>query len=175
MKTKLITALRTAATALENGTFAYDWCEPNRCNCGVVACALLGTSPAKLPVPKADKGDTWSDRVGYYCPITGMPENKFFATLHSYGLTPLDIVQLEYLSNPKVVERMNLRAIKTVRAGFLKLGRKQVEVPVAVEYDEKAHLIAYLRAWAQILVEEGALDRVEVREEAPMMRSITTV
>lgn len=51
MKTKLITGLRTAANALEQGTFYYTWAQRSSCNCGSLFCALTGKSADRTTLP----------------------------------------------------------------------------------------------------------------------------
>lgn len=172
MKTKLITSLRAAANALEQETFFYDWTNPACCNCGSLFCALTGKSSAQLnrslpPVIK-DTRPTWQNRIGQHCPITGMPADKLFRELFGYGLTARDMVNLEYLADEKVVARMNLQEVKTVTVRSPRkwfplnwtsaTTTKTVTQRATIDYENKAHVIAYMRAWADLLTEEGALD-----------------
>jgi hypothetical protein len=192
MKTKLITALRTAATALENGTFAYDWSQPHSCNCGVIASVLTHQSSKKLQsqVPDIPK-PSWERIVQHHCPVTGLSENFVIRSMQEAGMTPLDIVQLEKLSNPKVVERMRLTRkitqsrqvgertetrMKQVPQSFWQrltcqpivkrevsrqvpvMEYSEVEQPISPTKDNKSHTIAYMRAWAELLTEEGQED-----------------
>lgn len=99
MKTKLITALRTCAKALEQGTFEYDWSQPQSCNCGVVACAAMGESIAGMaaliqPMRTHVKDVSWRTLTATFCPVTGMPDNKVFKALMEAGMTQQDIVEL---------------------------------------------------------------------------------
>jgi hypothetical protein len=171
MNNKLITALRTAAKALEEDRFDYDWTIHERCNCGVVICALKGVSAKQLRKlfnnisrEDEDKRMTWTDAVGRYCPITGSPTHTLFKELNSYGLTPKDIVELGNLSNPEVLaalaKTMKETRSRKVKEGFIfKRTRIETEtVPIVPQKEEKLHLVAYLRAWADLLTEKGALD-----------------
>lgn len=159
MKTKLITALRTTATALENGTFDYTWKYTSRCNCGSLFCSLTGKSAAELPVPQplSGKGATWQTLVGQHCPITGLPTDKLFKELIGYGLTQQDIVNLEFMRDQKVLARMNIDQLippppRRKWYQFKKThGRR-------LNYDNKNHVAAYMRAWADLLTEEGNAD-----------------
>lgn len=172
MKTKLITALRTAASAMEEGTFYYEWSEPSCCNCGSLFCALTGKSAADLQseIPETindSESATWKTLIGQHCPITGMPTQKLFRELFGYGLTQKDMLNLEYLSDRKVIARMNLHEIKQVeiptnrkwyQRNPLPKNFRTENVPVLVNYQNKAHVIAYMIAWADLLTEEGAMD-----------------
>lgn len=150
MKTKLITALRATANALEQGTFYYEWKWPQCCNCGSLFCALTGMSASELreAIPSCAKGIdvTWKNTTGQHCPIT--------------GITQKDIIDLEYLRNPEVVKRMGLKpTTKTTHMVWLWKKRKiKTVIPPKVNHTHRAHVIAYMRAWADLLTEEGAMD-----------------
>lgn len=169
MKTKLIDALRLAASALEAGRFYYDWNEPSCCNCGALFCALTGKSAAELhaEVPEGISEDlphTWEGLLGQYCPMSGLPTQKLFLELFSYGLTQEDVANLEYLRDDKVLARMNLS--ETVLERMLvkwpwyllrkpKLIVKEKSICVKPDHKNKEHVIAYMRAWADLLSEQA--------------------
>lgn len=141
MNTKLITALRLTANALEQGTFAYKWSHLAQCNCGALFCALSGRSPAQLSkaakplhLTRDNGTGSWTELAGYWCPITGMTTQALFVELLGYGLTTLDITELEYLRNPEVLKRV---------------GRG------ALNYRSATDAAAYMRAWANLLVERA--------------------
>lgn len=145
MKTKLITALRIAAGALENKTFDYRWNRCHMCNCGSLFCALTGKSPEELSEMIPNIGlqfRTWETLVGQHCPIAGIPTNKLFAELLGYGLSQLDIINLENLSDPKILAAMPKRK-------FWQFGPN---------HKNSKDVIEYMRAWANLLVEEGRMD-----------------
>lgn len=167
MNTKLITALRTAANAVENKTFDYNWSLPSRCNCGVVACALLDKSSVELNAmlqkahinqTKDSNSLTWQERVGIYCPITGVPNDTIFSQLFRFGLTQTDIVELENLSNADVLARLPNKYVKETRPTFF--WQREVEVKAKRERSNRDDLVAYLRAWADLLMERDAVDKV---------------
>lgn len=172
MKNKLITGLRTAANALEAGTFFYCWNNPSNCNCGVLFCALTGKSAAALEAPRPDtigeeEDGTWETLIGQHCPITGMPTQELFKELFGYGLTQQDMINLEYLRDPEVIARMNLvdhvRETVQPRRRWYQLSAPAPvvrinNVTVRIDYKNKGHVIAYMRAWADLLVARGAED-----------------
>lgn len=167
MNTKLITALRTAATAIESGTFSYTWNDPTRCNCGILACSLLGKSPRELnriagEMPKNDRGEmTWTHFSAMVCPITGIPEHELFKTLFQSGLTQADFHALEYLTDPKIRSRMKMQTIKGRNPSLVEwlLGKRQVpDSKEAINFRNGFHVALYMRAWADILTEQGADD-----------------
>jgi hypothetical protein len=169
MNTKLITALRTAANALESGMFQYSWANQAQCNCGSLFCALTGKAPADLKnqIPKClntSDNRTWTVLAGQYCPIAGIPTHELFKEVLSYGLTPQDIRDLEYLRNKAVVARMVITPeTPPPRArGWWRLIVKKSPAPTSVEisYTNPRHVAAYMRAWAELLQEQGAMDVV---------------
>jgi len=109
MKTKLITSLRAAASALEQGRFHYNWHEASRCNCGVLVCALLGLTPGQLspriPIGAKEQA-TWRQRMAAQCPITGQTHHELLKTLFGFGLTQEDMINLEFLRDPNVISRI---------------------------------------------------------------------
>ncbi len=148
MNTKLITALRVAANALDDGTFAYNWNYTSRCNCGVLVCALTGVSSIGLieRLPKFSKewkGERdWSTMVGLYCPISGKTTHELFAELEGYGLSAKTITQFEYLKDPAVLARA---------------GRK-------LDFHSAKDAALYMRTWADLLVEQGKDDTAPTTE-----------
>ncbi len=154
MKTKLITALRTAANALADGIFSYKWTNPYACNCGVLVCSILNKSSAELrqdllnacmTSEKDHTLNTWKSMLGRHCPITGIPTNVIFRELLNTGLSQKDIINLEELSDGKILSKITME--KTSSAGIGKWDK--VDVRCA---------ILYMRTWADILEEEGKLD-----------------
>lgn len=164
MKNKLITSLRVAANALERGSFPYAWDEPSQCNCGVLACAILGLSPTELdsvlPEIPHEESQTWTKRAGYYCPVTGMPTQQIFKALHDAGMKLEDYRELEYLDNPEALARCDFGTITKGKLWWKKTLRQREQ------YDKRMHVVIYMRAWADLLTEEG-------RDDAPARQPAT--
>jgi len=165
MNTKLITAIRQAADALENGTFNYQWSKPHQCNCGVVASALLGKTPKQLNkmIPKGDSR-SWKNMVEEFCPVSGTPRRVIFQKLMDCGMTTKDMVELEALSNPKVLAKCNFgKEVYTHTTGWLWWKKTHVhEVVNKAQFDHKAHVVIYLRAWANLLSEQE--DEISIQQ-----------
>jgi len=201
MKTKLITALRTAAKALEDGTFAYNWKYPQSCNCGIIASTLMNKSISQLEqdlhrieLPKGGgikTTHTWRNIISHHCPVTGLSTNSIIRSMQEAGMTQSDIVQLEDLSNPEVLKRMNLGTKPEFKITGQKLVPQKepiprsfwqwltrrpvqyrefevaenvfghVDIPVTPKREKKEHTILYMRAWADLLTEQGKEDCVE--------------
>jgi len=162
MKTKLITALRAAASALEQDRFNYNWNYAVSCNCGVLACALTGHTPKTLvphlPEIQYHRGSgTWTKRLAAYCPIIGQTNHALIKTLFSFGLTQDDMINLEYLDDQEVIKRIPRKRL------WYTLWRKRRKL----DYHKKADVVLYLRAWADLLQEQGAMDTAEFRQAPP--------
>lgn len=119
-KEKLIKALKTSINALKNDTVLYDWHQQESCNCGIVAQAITGMNRVELEtafhgqintrLSKMGSGETkvdstWRNAVKYLCPITGLSNVEILDKLQAAGLTKEDMVHLEYMSNPAILER----------------------------------------------------------------------
>jgi hypothetical protein len=171
MKNKLITALRLAAKSLEDGTFDYDWNHLESCNCGVLLCAMKGLSRDELSTKVGEMtagivgGPNWQRVVGTLCPITGIPTNELLRELLEAGLSAKDIVDLENLSNQGVLKRCDFGTKKTCTDRLLRPPLVK-ETPIEADCENSAHAAIYMRAWADLLVEEGKQDRVTQKVEA---------
>lgn len=176
-RSKLIEALRQSAKALETETIYYEWTEPACCSCGVLFCALLDISEhaleMRLPTRIGHAGTNWTTTVGQHCTVTGKPVHELFQQLMAFGLTAQDIVQLEYLENPRVLARMDLQApgkpespvdrswwrrvLSWVgRVASVTTKPDVVSAPPALkpDRDKPMHVAAYMRVWANLLEEE---------------------
>jgi hypothetical protein len=171
MNNKLITALRLAARAIEDGTFDYDWFDGAKCNCGALCSALLGKSQKQISNMLPNEMGTWSEFVGSECPITGIPSKKILRTLLSSGLTAVDLVQLEELSNPEVLSRLRDKRIIIRKRLFRKPVVSTVEERAKVGRENRTDVVRYMRAWADMLVERGRED--EGRESQSLVTSAT--
>lgn len=164
MKTKLITALRQAAKAIENGTFDYNWKYRGQCNCGAVASCLTGMCSDDIEISLPRDLAQWKNIVGRLCPVTGMPNNKILIAMMQAGMTTKDIVDLEWLRNKSVLAAMpRFEETKVTKPTFVAslFGAKPIERRVAVEvprHNNAAYVAAYMRTWAGLLVKEGQDD-----------------
>ena len=208
-KETLIKGLRTAIDALKNDTIVYDWNNPCSCNMGVVAQAVLEVTPDELkelnkplfnPLGKINKkrkedGDerimpSWKNAVKYACPITGKGMPEIINILESKGMSRADIVHLEFLENPAILELSGIQKIQTVHQVQTGTETKEVpsthwfwkiwgytnmeEVPVFEQtvtteypkdyYQKKENVILYLSAWLNILTNENL--EIKVKDSA---------
>lgn len=122
-KEKLIKALNIVINSLKNDTIHYSWESQSSCNCGIVAQAITGKNKeevqelfndvsSKLHDINKDIQRTWKNGVKYLCPITGEPTSEIFKELFKNGLSREDIVHLEYMDNPAILERSKIETIE---------------------------------------------------------------
>ena len=191
-KQQLIDSLNRAIYSLKNNIVTYRWEKQGQCNCGIVLQAVLGEDrfqiqnrfreeskllsllPNNSQFQSSDR--TWRNIVKNTCSATGIPTDGILKMLYDKGLSPEDIVHLEYMSNNTILEKANIsktniqeyvfveediREIK-IDTFFGKLfGLKKIEKSEAkwewqsVEYyRSKENLIKYITAWKEILKED---------------------
>lgn len=167
MKTKLITALRLAATAIETRSFAYDYARNTTCNCGVLYCAIAGKSAEdlRLKLPRVGNPTNWRKLAGEHCPITGVPTNEIFRTLTETGLTAQDIGELEECGNEKVLSRLNVKLAPAPKNMLEKWLNRMGKNRTFAHYRDRDFVVKYMRAWADLLVEDGRLDVISPSKE----------
>ncbi len=218
-KEKLVSSLKIVIDALRNDTIYYDWNEQHSCNAGVVAQACLGITRDEVNSLRSplfsvlddlnEKRDdskkinlTWKNAVKYGCPITGLSNFEIINRLEKAGLSKADIVHLEYLENPAILEISGIKKVETVskekvdeivrfeekeRSSFFgrmfggKTTLKIVE-PVYKEtvvekypvsyYSKKENLILYLSAWVKILTQETSHETQAAQLEARLLNAV---
>jgi hypothetical protein len=218
-KEHLINSLRIAVDALKNDTIHYDWKEQHSCNAGVVAQACLGITREKVNSLRAplfsvldginenrEKGKkldlTWKNAVKYGCPITGLSNFEIIDSLEKAGLSKADIVHLEYLENPAILEISGIQKVRKVEKvkvdesvkfeevaddSFMgrlfgkKVTKKTIE-PIYTDvvsedypdnyYTDKKNLILYLSAWIKILTQRTTHASEPSRLEAMLLNAV---
>ena len=153
---KLINALQIAINALEKDFVYYNWTEQESCNCGVVIQAVLNKTEKEVKKLFDKAYDqtlytltdcTWRSVAKFSCTITGIPLTQVFKLLGEYGMQPEDIVHLEYLNNPGILE---ISEIDTTKSEY---------------YSEQENLIKYLKAWLIILEGKTSEYKLSIRGE----------
>lgn len=155
----LVLALRETASVLEHPSTRYLWSHFAHCNCGHLAQTLTKLAPKELydaafkrPGDWADQAAAadWGDRpaldegaweppdVGA-CGATGITLDVVFEQMLAAGLDREDVRHLERLSDPIVLRR---------------LGKNTT----GLAHNVRDNVVAYLRAWADILEEELGYD-----------------
>lgn len=137
----LIGALRKAAGNLRNGA-AYSWGHHGSCNCGNLLQVVTHLSKEEILRYAHTGVGEWTELADDYCGVTDVPAYLMISKLEALGLTPVDIHQLEYLSNKEVLQKLP--------GGFRWL-RKNVREDV----------ILYFETFADVL-EERILETIEI-------------
>lgn len=131
----LARALRQTASRLRTSA-AYQWGHFGACNCGHLAQTLTNKTEHEIHHAASERAD-WAAAALEYCPASGLPVDGIIDEMLSAGLTLTDIRQLEDLSDRRVLSR-------------LPAGRRHLR------RNDRAHLLLYLDAWAQMLEENVA-------------------
>lgn len=134
--TELVVALRATARRLEDGA-TYQWTHMGACNCGNLAQTLTRVDRAELHRLALQRAGDWSEQSVEYCPTSGLPIDDVITTMLDAGLELRDLGELERLSAPDVLARIPLE--------HRPLDRR-----------ERAHVVLYMRAWADLLDERLA-------------------
>lgn len=185
---RLVEALRETAARLEREDTVYHWSQLAHCNCGHLAQTITGLSPGAIREAAARHRGDWAEqartlapaeRLGVglddsaqsavahaldygnrpaldegawepedlmACPVAERSMSEIFAELLAAGLEPADIGALERLDDAGVRRRLG-----THTTDYL--------------HSDRHNVIAYLRAWAELL--EEALHRQPVSAGAP--------
>jgi hypothetical protein len=143
-KNKLITALRLTAHKIENRLWDYSWSNMDKCNCGLLVCALNNEEPDSIHKKIFGLGGLYSvtrqglwSGVANFCINSGKPNNEIISSMFAAKLSCDDIIQLENLSNPKVVSRIGS----------------------SLQRSDACDVVKYMRAWADVLLEEQQAER----------------
>lgn len=127
----LIEAFRETADRLDRGA-PYRWTHMGSCNCGHLAQTVTRLSKAQIHALALAKSGDWTEQAREYCPTSGFPFDHVLQSLLDLGLSTGDLADLEKLRNPKVRARM---------------GRRDADI----SFKDRADVVAYLRAWADLL------------------------
>jgi hypothetical protein len=129
---EFISALKKAADDIGNGAH-YEWGHMGSCNCGHVVQNLTKLSKDEIHRYAMEKVGDWTEQVQDFCADSGMPMDLLIAELLQHGITTQDLIELEKLSNPQVLE---------------KIGKP------ALERNQRQSAVLYMKNWAALLEEE---------------------
>ncbi|MEN7547916.1 hypothetical protein AAG747_08350 [Rapidithrix thailandica] len=130
---QLIQALRHTSSRLSSGA-KYEWGHMGRCNCGHLVQTVTKMNDREIVQVVNHRMDEWSEHAKAYCAHTGHEASLIFDTMEQMGFSYEDMVHLEYLSDPKVLNRLGHNTY---------LQHNQVE-----------HVILYMQEMASMLEEE---------------------
>lgn len=150
-KIELLFGLRSAAKRLRANA-AYSWGHPGCCNCGHLIQSLTKLTQWEIQQAAYFKGGEWKDLSSTHCETSGLDVDKIITILFGYGLNFEDIIHLENLSDPEILNSMPIDSN-------------------TVKRNDRIHLIYYLEAWADKL--ENKL--FDVRETQGIEQTTNTI
>lgn len=135
-------ALYDTAARLEQQGTDYQWGHFGLCNLGHLAQTVSKCSSGALQRAACMRGADWEDVMNDYCPTSGKLLDDVIDRLLALGMNREELGQLEKLSNPRVIARLQ--------------AQHQDDPEKAAEMrhpqrNNRAHVIAYMRAWASLV------------------------
>ncbi len=130
---EVIAALRQTVENLKNNE-PYQWGHMGACNCGHLARVVTPFTKAEIhswAVAKQE-GD-WSEMLNDYCATSNAPFDMVIAMLLNAGFSVTDLHELEYLSNDKILKRLNVHMLNR---------------------NSRVDVISYIETWVAILEEK---------------------
>lgn len=140
---EVVEALRNTAKKLKQGT-PYMWGHMGSCNCGNLAQEITKFSKAQIHAYALQNNGDWSEQLNDYCENSQMPMDLVIFELLSFGFTVEDLQHLEYVSDPKVLERLPVEN-RNLRRNY------------------RDDVIVYMSEWADML-EEQLIDSVSIAD-----------
>lgn len=99
---ELIEAFRETARRLRNGAH-YAWGHHGACNCGNLVQVLTPLTEGEILRYAHTATGEWTELAEEYCSASNAPVNLMMSKLEQYGLTPVDIHHIEYLTDREVL------------------------------------------------------------------------
>lgn len=103
----LVDALRHTSNRLSRDDVEYQWGHMGQCNAGHLIQTITGMSSYEIVKSIDFKMDEWSEHAKDYCSKSGCKVDDIFYAIESLGMTHQDIVDLENLSDRKVLDNLN--------------------------------------------------------------------
>jgi hypothetical protein len=141
---ELIDALRNTAKRIGASKSNYDWKNIGACNCGNLVQILTGQDKKQIHQDGIQKHGDWEMLVYLYKEDSNFEIDKTIKRLLNTGLSLQDIVNLENLSDQRIIERT---------PGDRKYMKR----------DKREDVIQYLETWADML-EEELLEKIDLKE-----------
>lgn len=102
---ELVAALRETAHRLRNGA-NYAWGHHGACNCGHLLQVITPLTEGEILRYAHTAVGEWTELAEEYCSATNAPVNLIMMKLVQAGLTPVDIHNIEYLTDREVLEHL---------------------------------------------------------------------
>ena len=103
---ELISALKTTADRLDAGA-RYEWGHMGRCNCGHLVQTITEMTDREIAQSVNNQLDEWSEYANDYCDGTGAHVEDLFTLLGEVGFGHRDVIDLENLSDNRVLNRID--------------------------------------------------------------------
>lgn len=128
---KLVAAIRETADRLVQGD-NYQWGHMGSCNCGHLAQTITHYDKGQIHGAAMWRHGDWSEQLRDYCPQSGLPMDEIIDQMLAWGLNSKDLVHLERLSDPAVLE-----ALPPTRR--------------RLKHNFRDDVVLYLQSWAALL------------------------
>ena len=102
---ELIEALRTTAQRLQAGAH-YSWGHHGACNCGNLLQVITSMTEGEILRCAQTGIGEWTELSEEYCPDTNSTLNSIRSQLEQAGLTPVDVHNIEYLTDRAVLREL---------------------------------------------------------------------
>ena len=102
---ELVEAFRETARRLRNGA-NYAWGHHGACNCGNLLQVITPLTEGEILRYAHTAVGEWTELAEEYCTTTNAPVNLIMSKLLQAGLTPIDIHNIEYLTDREVLEHL---------------------------------------------------------------------
>lgn len=134
-KPELIAALRRTASKLQKNS-PYQWGHMGSCNCGHLAQEITSLSKKEIHARalRSRSGD-WNEQLIDYCPTSKLPMDEVISEMLSAGLDREDLMHLEKLSDPAIIQRLPLHQKHLL-------------------HNKREDVVLYFETWANLLEEQ---------------------
>ena len=102
---ELIAALQETAKRLRNGA-NYSWGHHGACNCGNLLQVVTPLTEGEILRYAHSGVGEWTELAEEYCSVTNAPVDLVLSKLMQVGLTPVDIHNIEYLTDREVLDNL---------------------------------------------------------------------
>jgi hypothetical protein len=100
---RVIHVLRNTLARLQQSS-AYQWGHMGSCNCGFLAQEISRLDKREIHARAMQRSGDWNEQLKVYCPTSGLPMDELISSMLCEGFTREDLVHLERLSDPEIVE-----------------------------------------------------------------------
>lgn len=132
---KTANILRDTIAKLET-TSDYQWGHMGSCNCGHLAQVISKLSKSEIHQRAMQRYGDWNEQLNDYCESSGYPIDEIISQLTSNGFAIEDLKNLERLSDPQILTRIDKTRRDTMRRNSLE------------------DVILYLTTWVELIEDQ---------------------